>query len=67
MLERIQVFQFGTGAELPVAERADRDIGIAAEAAFLQVAVADSEIADDGAQLPQIGAGLLAGIEGPVR
>src|SRR3546814_2600788 len=44
--ERVDVLGFGARAELLGAPLAHRDIGIAAERAFLHVAVADAEIDD---------------------
>ena len=41
--------------------RPDRDVGVAAEAAFLHVAVADLEVPQERAQLAQVGAGLGRG------
>ena len=40
------------------AARAHRDVGVAAEAALLHVAVADLEVLEDRAQRAQVGAGL---------
>ena len=53
--ERVHVLQLGAGAELVLPLGPQADVGVAAEAALLHVAVADVEIADNGVQFPQVG------------
>ena len=57
--EGVDVLQLGAGAEFLLAEGADRDVGVAAEGALLEVAVADAEIDDDLVQLLEVGDGLV--------
>ena len=56
---RIHVLDLGPGAQGLLADRAHRDVDVAAHGAFLHVAVAGAEIAQDRAQFAQVGAGLL--------
>ena len=48
--ERIQIFDFDLGAELLGAARADADVGVAAERAFLHVAITDPGVEQDLAE-----------------
>src|SRR5262249_56585049 len=52
------VFNLALGADLARARRPHGHVGVAAEAAFLHVPVADLEVLEDGAQRPQVGARL---------
>ena len=56
--EGVHVLDLDLGAEAARADAAHRDVGVAAEAAFLHVAVADLEVLQDRAQRAQVGAGL---------
>ena len=56
--KRVHVLQLGAGAELVLAPGSQADVGVAAEAALLHVAVADVEVTDDGVQFFQVGGGL---------
>ena len=55
----IDVLDLGARAQPILAHRPHRDIDVATHRALLHVAVAGAEIAHDGAQLPQVSAGLL--------
>ena len=58
-LEAVHVLDFHLGEGLRGALRADADVGIAAEAAFLHVAGGDAEILENGAQFHQVLPGLF--------
>ena len=55
--ERVQVLELRARAELGLAAPAHRDVRVAAERAFLHVAVADLEVADERVNLAHVGAG----------
>ena len=55
--ERVQVFDFRTGTEFRSPFRHDGNIGVAAETAFLHLAVADISVFQDGFQLFHVGSG----------
>src|SRR5690606_12972649 len=57
--ERVDVLDLGAGAELALAFRSNRDVTVAAHGAFGHVAVADTQVGDDGVNLPQVGHGFL--------
>ncbi len=57
--EAVHVLDLYLAAELLGAERADGDVGVAAEVALLHVAGANVEVAKDLTQLDQVGAGFL--------
>ena len=57
VFERIQILDFRPGAEFRSTPGHEGNIGVTAETPLFQVAVADLEIAYDGTQLPEIGAG----------
>ena len=61
-LEAVQVLDFAARAQRRTGA-AHRDIGVAAEAAFLHVAVADADPGDDLVQLLGVGHGLVAGAD----
>ena len=52
--DRVHILYLAARAQL-AARPAHRHIDVAAHAAFVHIAVAGAEIAQDGAQLPQIG------------
>ncbi len=52
--ERVDVLDLGAGAELGLADRAHGDVRVAAERAFLHVAVADLEVAHQRVDLLQV-------------
>ena len=56
--ERVQVLEFGTGAESGAAHGTDGDVGITAEAALLHVAVANAQVGHDAVQGLEVGNGL---------
>ena len=45
--ERIDVFDFGLGAEFFLSARAHADIGIAAQRTFFHIAITDTGVQDD--------------------
>ena len=55
--ERVQVLELRASAELGLAASAYRHVGVATERAFLHVAVADLEVADERVNLAHVGAG----------
>jgi hypothetical protein len=55
----VDVFDFAARPQFGGANRANRDVSIAAHAAFFHVAVACSQIAQDGTQFPQVRTGLI--------
>ncbi len=57
--ERVQVLDLGARAELRLALRAHRDVRVAAERAFLHVAVADLEVAHERVDLLHVRDGFL--------
>jgi len=57
--EAVEIFKLRAGAEGRLADRTQAHVGVAAKRTFLHVAVADTEIDEDGAQSLQIGHGLL--------
>ena len=57
--ERVQVLDLGARAKAVRAQRTQGDVGVAAQAAFLHVAVAHVEIFQDGLELLQVGPGLF--------
>ena len=61
--ERVHVLELGLGAELGRADRADGDVGVAAQRALLHVHVADAELAQRLAQQLQPVARLLGRVD----
>ena len=55
--ERVQVLELRARAELRLAAPAHRNVRVATERAFLHVAVADLEVADERVNLAHVGAG----------
>ena len=55
--ERVDVFEFGAGAEFALAGAAHRHICIAAQRALLHVAVRDVEVSHQRMHLAQVGGG----------
>ena len=61
--ERVDVLDLGTGAELGLADRAHRDVAVAAQRAFGHVAVADVEVAHQGVHGFDVGHCFLGGTD----
>ena len=59
--ERVEVLDLAAGAEFRLPDRAHRDVGVDAEAAFLHVAVADADPGHQRVQRAGVGHGLGAG------
>ena len=57
--EGIDILELGTGAQLCIALAPDGDVGIAAEASFFHVAVADAKIGHDAVEGLEVGHCLL--------
>src|SRR2546429_4409471 len=57
--EGVEIFDFDFGPEFARATPAHADIGVAAERAFLHIAVADAGVEHDLAERGEIGVGLL--------
>ena len=63
VLEGIHVLDFGLDPQLLLADRADRDVGVAAEAPLLHVPVADLQEYQDRPELPEVLCRLLRGAD----
>jgi hypothetical protein len=56
--KRVQVFEFGAGAEFRGTSRFERHVCVAAEMPLLEIRIGDAEVAQDPAQRAQVGGGL---------
>ena len=63
VLEGVHVLDFGLDPQLLLAHRADRDVGVAAEASLLHVPVADPQKDQDRPELPEVLCRLLGGAD----
>ncbi len=61
--EGVDVLHLGLGAELLLAAGADADVGVAAEGAFLHVAVADGGVEEDLLEAGEVFVGLVGGAD----